>query len=72
SRIVVERPLAAPFIAALKAAAEAIFLGDLRDERSGYGPLINQRAVDKVLAHVRQAVAAGAELVTGGDIVAGL
>ena len=72
SRLVVERPLAVQFIAALKHAAESIHLGDLRDERSGYGPLINQAAVDKVLAHVRQAVAAGAELVTGGDSAGGL
>jgi len=72
SRLVVERPLAVQFIAALKQAAESIHLGDLRDERSGYGPLINRAAVDKVLAHVRQAVAAGAELVTGGDIASGL
>jgi aldehyde dehydrogenase (NAD+) len=60
------------FIAELKRAAESIHLGDLRDERSGYGPLINRAAVDKVLAHVRQALAAGAELVTGGDVASGL
>ncbi len=72
SRLVVERPLAMQFIAELKRAAESIHLGDLRDERSGYGPLINRAAVDKVLAHVRQAVAAGAELVTGGDVASGL
>ena len=72
SRLVVERPLAVQFIAELKRAAESIHLGDLRDERSGYGPLINRAAVDKVLAHVRQAVAAGAELVTGGEIASGL
>lgn len=72
SRLVVERPLAMQFIAQLKRAAESIHLGDLRDERSGYGPLINRAAVDKVLAHVRQAVAAGAELVTGGDVASGL
>ncbi len=72
SRLVVERPLAVQFIAELKRAAESIHLGDLRDARSGYGPLINRAAVDKVLAHVRQAVAAGAELVTGGDIASGL
>jgi len=72
SRLVVERPLAVQFITELKRAAESIHLGDLRDARSGYGPLINRAAVDKVLAHVRQAVAAGAELVTGGDIASGL
>ena len=72
SRIVVERPVYAEFIAALKTAAESIFLGDLRDERTQYGPLINRAAVDKVMAHIAQAVEAGAELLTGGEIHQGL
>lgn len=72
SRIAVERPIYEAFIAALKEAAEAIHLGDLRDERSGYGPLINRAAADKVLAHVDQAVSAGAQLLTGGQIASGL
>lgn len=72
SRIAVERPIYDAFIAALKQAAESIHLGDLRDERSGYGPLINRAAADKVLVHVEQAVAAGAQLLTGGEIASGL
>jgi acyl-CoA reductase-like NAD-dependent aldehyde dehydrogenase len=72
SRIAVERPIYDAFIAALKHAAESIHLGDLRDERSGYGPLINRAAADKVLVHVEQAVAAGAQLLTGGEIASGL
>jgi acyl-CoA reductase-like NAD-dependent aldehyde dehydrogenase len=72
SRIVVERPVYELFIAALKAEAEAIHLGDLRDERSRYGPLINRRSVDKVMAHIQQAVAEGAQLLTGGEIHHGL
>jgi acyl-CoA reductase-like NAD-dependent aldehyde dehydrogenase len=72
SRIAVERPIYDAFIVALKDAAEAIHLGDLRDERSGYGPLINRAAADKVLAHVAHAVSAGAQLLTGGQIASGL
>ena len=72
SRIVVEREIYQPFIAALKAEAEALHLGDLRDERTIYGPLINGRAVEKVLEHVREAVAGGAELLTGGEVLDGL
>ena len=72
SRIVVERPVYAEFIGALKTAAEAIYLGDLRDERTQYGPLINRAAVDKVMTHITQAVEAGAELLTGGEIAQGL
>ncbi len=72
SRIVVERPVYEEFIAALKSAAQSIHLGELRDTRTLYGPLINRAAVDKVLAHIRQAVAEGAELLTGGEIHRGL
>jgi acyl-CoA reductase-like NAD-dependent aldehyde dehydrogenase len=72
SRIVVERALLDDFLAAFVARARALHLGDLRDERSCYGPLINQRALDKALAQVRDAVAAGAELLTGGDVHRGL
>ena len=69
SRIVVAREIYPAFIAALKAEAEALYLGDLRDERTIYGPLINARAVEKVLEHVNEAVSAGAQLLTGGEIL---
>jgi aldehyde dehydrogenase (NAD+) len=72
SRIVVEKPVYEPFIAALRKAAEAIHLGDLRDARTQYGPLINRAAVDKVMAHIRQSIADGAEVLTGGEIERGL
>ena len=72
SRIVVEEPIFDDFAAALKAAAESLHLGDLRDPATAYGPLISQRAVDKVRDHQEQALAAGAELLTGGDIHDGL
>jgi aldehyde dehydrogenase (NAD+) len=72
SRIVVERDIYPSFIDALKVEAEGLFLGDLRDERTVYGPLINSRAVEKVLEHVREAVAAGAEILTGGEVLSGL
>lgn len=67
SRVVVDRAIYQPFVAALKAASESIVYGELRDESSQFGPLINQAAVDKVLSHVRDAVAGGAELLTGGS-----
>lgn len=72
SRIVVERSISEPFLKALKEQAESLPIGDLRDEKTVYGPLINRRAVDKVLSHVQQAQDAGAELLTGGHIVEGL
>jgi aldehyde dehydrogenase (NAD+) len=41
-------------------------MGDPTNPATAIGPLINQRAVDLVHAHVQEAVAGGAELVTGG------
>ncbi|GAA5525448.1 glutarate-semialdehyde dehydrogenase [Microbulbifer aestuariivivens] len=72
SRIAVEREIYQPFIEALKAEAESLYLGDLREERTVYGPLINARAVEKVLEHVRAAVDGGAKILTGGEIYKGL
>lgn len=72
SRIIVEREIFDDFTAALKAEAESIKIGDLYDPETTYGPLINSRAVEKVMQHVTEALANGAELLTGGEIHAGL
>ena len=42
--------------------------GDLRDERTAYGPLICQSAVDRVHRHVTEAIASGAALRAGGRV----
>ncbi len=72
SRIVVEREIEQAFLAALKTHCENIQLGDLRDENSRYGPLINRSALEKVLAHIESALASGATLLTGGEVEHGL
>ncbi|GAB3096497.1 aldehyde dehydrogenase [Aestuariicella hydrocarbonica] len=72
SRIVVERSISEAFLAALKQVAETLSIGDLRDEATLYGPLINRRAVDKVLTHIQQARESGAQVLTGGHVVEGL
>jgi acyl-CoA reductase-like NAD-dependent aldehyde dehydrogenase len=72
SRIVVEREIEQAFLAALKTHCENIQLGDLRDEKSRYGPLINRSALEKVLAHIESALASGATLLTGGEVEHGL
>lgn len=68
SRIIVEAGVADAFCEAFVKKAESLYLGDLRDERTTYGPLIHQRALDKVINHVESARAAGARLLTGGKI----
>jgi acyl-CoA reductase-like NAD-dependent aldehyde dehydrogenase len=72
TRVIVQREIYPQFIEALREAAEAIHLGDLRDEQSQYGPLINRQAVTKVMGHVQRALDGGAELLTGGEIDRGL
>lgn len=72
SRVLVERSIAEPFVAALVQQAEALKLGDVRNEATAYGPLINAAALQKVEQHVANAVAAGAKLLTGGAVQHGL
>jgi aldehyde dehydrogenase (NAD+) len=68
ARIIVESAIARPFAEALARRARALYLGDLRDERTAYGPLINDHAVHKVEAHVRHATTFGGELLCGGAL----
>ncbi len=72
ARMIVEAPNGRAFAEALARKAQSLHLGDLRDERTAYGPLINQRAVEKVLRHVQAARQSGAEILTGGDVHHGL
>lgn len=65
-RIIVERNIANEFIGKLQGHAQGLKMGDPTDPSVAIGPLINQRAVDKVNSHVQGAVAGGAELVIGG------
>jgi vanillin dehydrogenase len=66
-RIIVERSIAKTFIEKLKKRAQELPLGDPTNPATAIGPLINQAALDKVHAHVQEAVAGGANLVTGGQ-----
>jgi len=72
ARILVEAPNGRAFAEALAKKAKSLQLGDLRNEKTAYGPLINQRALDKVIRHVSLAKDGGAEILTGGDIHHGL
>lgn len=65
-RIIIEKNLAHEFTEKLKERALALPMGDPTNPATAIGPLINQRAVDLVHAHVQDAIAGGAELVTGG------
>ena len=72
SRVLVEREIADEFCAELVKKAESLYLGDLRDERTFYGTLINSKAIEKVEIHVADAIEKGAKLLTGGRVLDGL
>ena len=66
-RIIIEKSISDAFTEKLKDKAQALPVGDPTNPAIAIGPLINQRALDKVHSHVQEAVMGGAELVTGGQ-----
>jgi succinate-semialdehyde dehydrogenase/glutarate-semialdehyde dehydrogenase len=66
NRILVQDVIHDRFAAALKIAVQRMKIGNGMDDGVAIGPLINQAAVEKVEAHVADAIARGADLLTGG------
>ena len=67
-RVYVERSIFDEFLAALKAKAESLTLGDPHDTATTLGPLISLEHRQKVLSYYERARADGATLITGGGI----
>jgi succinate-semialdehyde dehydrogenase/glutarate-semialdehyde dehydrogenase len=66
NRLLVQDGVYDAFAAKLKAAVEAMRVGDGAEDGVAIGPLIDESAVEKAEAHVADAVARGATIVTGG------
>lgn len=66
NRIFVERGVYQPFCRAFAEKVAALDVGAGLDDPD-IGPLMNERAVEKQIAHVRDALAKGARLLTGGS-----
>jgi succinate-semialdehyde dehydrogenase/glutarate-semialdehyde dehydrogenase len=66
SRFFIHRSLYSRFVAAMKAHAVALAVGDGFDQASRMGPLANARRVDALDHLVQEAVSQGARLETGG------
>jgi succinate-semialdehyde dehydrogenase/glutarate-semialdehyde dehydrogenase len=66
NRIYVQAGVHDAFAAKLKAAVEALKVGDGLEPGTDLGPLVNMAAVDKVEEHIADAVAKGATVLTGG------
>ena len=68
-RILVHEDIAEGFIQRLKTNVESLKVGDPMDPDTDVGPLITRGDRDRVKEWVDEAVASGAELVTGGGLV---
>jgi succinate-semialdehyde dehydrogenase/glutarate-semialdehyde dehydrogenase len=66
NRLLVQDGVYDAFVAKLKTAVEALVVGDGMAPGVTQGPLVNEAAVRKVEAHIADAVAKGAQIVTGG------
>ena len=66
NRIYVQRPVERAFVAKLAAAMERLKVGNGLDAGTTQGPLITSRAVEKVEAHIADALAKGAVVHMGG------
>ena len=67
NRVFVHRTVFDAFAAQLTAAVAALKVGPASDPASQIGPMINNRAVEKIERHVQDAVARGAKVLTGGQ-----
>lgn len=71
SRFYVQRGVYDRFVASFSVAAEKLILGNGADATTTMGPLVSSRRLDAMEKFVKDALAQGARLVTGGHRVAG-
>ncbi|NDY93824.1 NAD-dependent succinate-semialdehyde dehydrogenase [Ideonella livida] len=67
NRVYVQRGVMAAFAQRLSARVAALQVGPATEAASQIGPMINDRAVDKILRHIDDAVSRGATVLTGGQ-----
>lgn len=72
NRVFVHRSVFDAFAAKLATKVAALQVGPASDPASQIGPMINDRAVEKIERHVNDAVAKGAKVLTGGQRLAHL
>ena len=66
NRILVHDSIYEEFISRFKVAVEKLVIGNGLDETTTLGPVINQAAIEKIVALVDSAQSQGAQLITGG------
>ncbi|MUO78556.1 aldehyde dehydrogenase family protein [Agrobacterium vitis] len=71
SRLIVERSVMEPLAEAIIAKMKAVKAGPTWDATAQYSPIISQRQRERIDNIVKAAIHAGAECLTGGDIMEG-
>ena len=71
-RVYVQHECLDDFLAQLVPKVEALQIGDPADETTDVGPVIDGANRDRITSWIQEAVAGGAEIVTGGDEIGGL
>ncbi|MCU0630392.1 MAG: aldehyde dehydrogenase family protein [Methanoregulaceae archaeon] len=71
SRVYVQEPVAAEFMEELKQRAGSVKVGDPRERETFFGPLIDRKARETFIAAVRQVIAEGGTIETGGEVLTG-
>ncbi|MFX5714295.1 aldehyde dehydrogenase family protein, partial [Acinetobacter baumannii] len=66
NRFLVQAGIHDAFVAKLAAASEALKIGNGLEPGVQQGPLIDEKAVEKVEEHIKDALGKGAKVVTGG------
>jgi len=72
NRIYVHESIQADFCQQLTAAVKALRVGDPLEDSTQIGPLVDAQGLEKVVAHVADAVEKGAQVLTGGTVGDGL
>lgn len=72
NRVYVQAGVLDAFVAKVQARVAALKVGPASDPASQIGPMINARAVEKILRHVADAQARGARVVAGGSALPAL
>jgi len=72
NRIYVQSSVYADFASKLAEKVATLKVGNGLDETSTHGPLIHEKAIDKVKRHVEDAVSRGAQVLVGGQRIPGV
>jgi succinate-semialdehyde dehydrogenase/glutarate-semialdehyde dehydrogenase len=72
NRVYVQRGILEAFSARLVEAVKALKVGDPLEASTQIGPLVDAQGLEKVRAHLADAIGKGASLLTGGEVAEGL